>query len=69
MVLSNLQKNVFVAVRSLVVMVSGFRPEGPGSILDAAKDPTRRVAYVFLKSVISKVSWSVVMGVVSGDRT
>ena len=54
MVLSNLQKNVFVAVRSLVVLVSGIGPEGPGLILDTAKDPTRRVVYVLVKSVINE---------------
>ena len=28
-----------VAVGSLMLMASGFGPEGPGSILDSAKDP------------------------------
>ena len=28
-----------MAMGSLVVLVSGFKPEGPGSIPDAAKDP------------------------------
>ena len=34
----------------------GFGPEGPGSILNATKDPR---VYVLVKSVVLKVLWSV----------
>ena len=34
--------NAIMAVGSLVAMASSFGPEGPGSIPDAAKDPSSK---------------------------
>ena len=43
---------------SLVVMATSFRPEGPDSIPDAARDPLHAV-YTLVRSVVPKVLWSV----------
>ena len=41
----------------LIVMASGFGPEGRGSIANATNDPLR-VVYVLVKAMVPYVAWS-----------